>query len=119
MSKDSAKREFLLVYVDKTGNPWQRHGAFVKQPGKFYPLDIDYGGPEDTASLQVEAGTRSRLSSAVQELIKLIFDVESMKRAMLEFEVMKSLYVQAIEHHNGELVIILAYQNLMCVIPAL
>lgn len=92
MSKDSAKREFMSVYQDKTGNTWQNHGgsAFVKKPGKFYPLDIDYGGQDDTAKLSVAAGTRSQLAPAVQELIKMIFDVESMKKAMLEFEVRDS-----------------------------
>ncbi len=87
MSKDSAKREFELVYRDKTGNPWKNHSAFIKHPSKFYPLDIDYGGQEDTAKLSITAGTHSRLAPALQELIKMIFDVESMKKAMLEFEV--------------------------------
>lgn len=33
------------------------------------------------------AGTKSKLPKPVQELIKMIFDVESMKKAMVEFEV--------------------------------
>lgn len=37
--------------------------------------------------LSVGAGTKSKLAKPVQELIKLIFDVESMKKAMVEFEV--------------------------------
>lgn len=86
MSKESAKREFECVYADKTGNNWRERDNFVKHAGKFYPLDIDYG-QEETVKLTVGAGTTSKLASPVQELVKMIFDVESMKKAMLEFEV--------------------------------
>lgn len=37
--------------------------------------------------LTATAGTKSKLAKPVQELIKMIFDVESMKKAMVEFEV--------------------------------
>lgn len=37
--------------------------------------------------LTATAGTKSKLAKPVQELIKTIFDVESMKKAMVEFEV--------------------------------
>lgn len=37
--------------------------------------------------LTASAGTKSKLAKPVQELIKTIFDVESMKKAMVEFEV--------------------------------
>lgn len=44
LSKENAKEKFYEVYADKTGNDWQQHKlGFVKQPNKFYPLDIDYG----------------------------------------------------------------------------
>lgn len=37
--------------------------------------------------LTASAGTNSLLAKPVQELIRTIFDVESMKKAMVEFEV--------------------------------
>lgn len=37
--------------------------------------------------LTATAGTKSKLAKPIQELIKMIFDVESMKKAMVEFEV--------------------------------
>ena len=40
--------------------------------------------------LTASAGTKSRLAKPVQELIRMIFDVESMKKAMVEFEVGRS-----------------------------
>jgi len=62
-------------------------------PNKFYPLDIDYGPDDDaTVKLDASAGSRSTLPDAVQQLMRLIFDIESMKKAMLEFEV-KSQFI--------------------------
>ena len=86
MSKESAKREFEMVYSDKTGNSWGQRDNFVKHAGKFYPLDIDYG-QEETVRPAVGMGTNSKLAPEVQDLVKMIFDVESMKKAMMEFEV--------------------------------
>lgn len=42
---------------------------------------------EAVKRLTATAGTKSKLAKPVQELIKTIFDVESMKKAMVEFEV--------------------------------
>lgn len=86
MSKESAKREFEMVYSDKTGNSWGQRDDFVKHAGKFYPLDIDYG-QEETVRPAVGMGANSKLAPEVQGLVKMIFDVESMKKAMMEFEV--------------------------------
>lgn len=41
--------------------------------------------------LTATAGTKSKLAKPIQELIKMIFDVESMKKAMVEFEVRENL----------------------------
>ena len=57
-------------------------------PNKFYPLDIDYGADEDNVKmLDSSAGLNSKLAKEIQDIIKLIFDIENMKKAMLEFEV--------------------------------
>ncbi|KAM4693883.1 poly [ADP-ribose] polymerase 1 [Discoglossus pictus] len=86
-SKEDAIDHFLNLYQDKTGNAWHATN-FTKYPKKFYPLEIDYGQEEDVVKkLSVGAGTKSKLPKPVQELIKLIFDVESMKKAMVEFEI--------------------------------
>ncbi|XP_040207277.1 poly [ADP-ribose] polymerase 1 [Rana temporaria] len=86
-SKEEAVDHFLNLYQDKTGNAWHSTN-FTKYPNKFYPLEIDYGQEEDVVKkLSVGAGTKSKLAKPVQELIKLIFDVESMKKAMVEFEI--------------------------------
>ena len=49
-------------------------------------MDIDYG--EDDSSLSLaSAGSNSKLAPQIQDLVKMIFDIESMKKAMMEFEV--------------------------------
>ncbi|XP_053315053.1 poly [ADP-ribose] polymerase 1 [Spea bombifrons] len=86
-SKEEAIDHFLNLYQEKTGNAWHSTN-FTKYPNKFYPLEIDYGQEEDVVKkLSAGAGTKSKLPQPVQELIKMIFDVESMKKAMVEFEI--------------------------------
>uniref|UniRef100_A0A2K6QZB6 Poly [ADP-ribose] polymerase n=1 Tax=Rhinopithecus roxellana TaxID=61622 RepID=A0A2K6QZB6_RHIRO len=61
---------------------------FMKYPKKFYPLEIDYGQDKEAVKkLTVNPGTESKLPKPVQDLIKMIFDVESMKKAMVGYEI--------------------------------
>ncbi|XP_068088920.1 poly [ADP-ribose] polymerase 1 isoform X2 [Hyperolius riggenbachi] len=86
-SKEEAIDHFLHLYEEKTGNSWHSTN-FTKFPNKFYPLEIDYGQEEEAVkNLASKAGTKSKLPKQVQELIKLILDVENMKKAMVEFEI--------------------------------
>lgn len=48
---------------------------------------------EAVRKLTVGAGTKSKLAKPIQDLIKMIFDVESMKKAMVEFEVTTHIHV--------------------------
>uniref|UniRef100_A0AAR2JZI8 Poly [ADP-ribose] polymerase n=1 Tax=Pygocentrus nattereri TaxID=42514 RepID=A0AAR2JZI8_PYGNA len=85
--KNSAMDNFRSVYEEKTGNSWTS-SSFTKYPNKFYPLEIDYGQDEEAVKkLTASSGTKSQLPKQVQELIRMIFDVESMKKAMVEFEI--------------------------------
>lgn len=76
---------FADLYEEKTGNAWELRGYFQKVPGKFCPIEIDYGEEEATGKLQISDGP-SKLPAQVQDLIRLIFDVNNMKKVMLEFE---------------------------------
>ncbi len=51
--------------------------------GLFFSLQEE----GEVKSLGASAGTASKLPKEVQDLIKMIFDVETMKKAMMEFEV--------------------------------
>ncbi|XP_050310535.1 poly [ADP-ribose] polymerase [Anthonomus grandis grandis] len=83
-SLHDAKREFEELYEEKSGNAWEDRCDFVKVPGKMYPIDIDYGG-DGHEKLDIVA-SESKLPTPVQDLIKLIFDVNQMKKLLLEFE---------------------------------
>jgi len=45
--RHEAVRSFEFYFEDKTGNRWSQRENFQKVPGKFYPLDIDYGQEEE------------------------------------------------------------------------
>lgn len=86
-TKLDAILEFKRLYEEKTGNVWEQRENFVKHPNKFYPLEIDYGQDEEDIQIHLKPGSRSKLPKSVQELICMIFDVEKMKKAMVEFEI--------------------------------
>lgn len=86
-SKANAIRSFLDLYGEKTGNSWEDRKNFVKHPNKFYPLEIDYGQDNEELKSSIAPGSKSVLAPAIQELIKMIFDVESMKKTLVEFEI--------------------------------
>ena len=85
--KHEALREFEFLYEEKTGNRWKNRKDFKKVAGKFYPLDIDLGeNNEEIKKLSVK-DSKSRLAKPIQELVTLVFDIERMKSAMVEFEI--------------------------------
>jgi len=86
-SRASVIRSFNDLYAEKTGNLWEDRKNFQKYPNKFYPLEIDYGQDDaDIKKLDVASST-STLPKNVQQIISMIFDVDMMKKAMLEFEI--------------------------------
>ena len=87
-NKLDAIEKFASLYKDKTGNEWVERHNFQKLPGKLYPLDIDYGeGDAETRSKMTSANSKSKLPKSVQDLVCMLFDVEMMKKAMIEFEI--------------------------------
>ncbi|XP_045493688.1 poly [ADP-ribose] polymerase-like [Colias croceus] len=78
-----ATDKFRDLYMEKTQNDWEDRENFVKMPEAYYPIDMDYG-EEEIKKLQVDKN--SSLPMPVQNLIKRIFDVDTMKKTLLEFE---------------------------------
>ncbi|XP_013111859.1 poly [ADP-ribose] polymerase [Stomoxys calcitrans] len=83
-SLNAAIESFHSNYLDKSGNHFQNRANFVKVPNCMYPIDIDYS-ENDKIDLNVEY-VESKLPQSVQEVIKLMFDVDTMKRTMMEFD---------------------------------
>lgn len=53
----------------------------------MYPIEVDYGQDERTQKLELEnSSLKSNLHTSVQDIVKLLFDVDAMKKVMLEFE---------------------------------
>ncbi|XP_073139928.1 poly [ADP-ribose] polymerase 1 [Henckelia pumila] len=88
MPKSDAIQEFKRLFLEKTGNPWEaweQKKNFRKQPGRFYPLDIDYG-VKDSPRKQLDFAN-SQLAPQLVELMKILFNVETYRAAMMEFEI--------------------------------
>ncbi|KAI3449746.1 hypothetical protein Pfo_006411 [Paulownia fortunei] len=89
MSKSDAIQEFKRLFLEKTGNSWEAwedKKDFHKQPGRFYPLDIDYGVKDLSKKKQLDF-TSSQLAPQLVELMKMLFNVETYRAAMMEFEI--------------------------------
>ena len=72
--------QFGKIYEEQTGNAWGSNG-FKKFPEKFYPVDINYND-----DLEANTTIATTLTPQVEELVKLLFNVQNMKRAMLVFQ---------------------------------
>ncbi|KAG7568774.1 BRCT domain [Arabidopsis thaliana x Arabidopsis arenosa] len=103
MSKSDAVHEFKRLFLEKTGNTWEsweQKTNFQKQPGKFLPLDIDYGVNKQVAKKE-PCHTSSNLAPPLIELMKMLFDVETYRSAMMEFEInMSEMPLGKLSKHN-------------------
>ncbi|KAF7818406.1 Poly [ADP-ribose] polymerase 1 [Senna tora] len=88
LSKADAIAEFKRLFFEKTGNPWEawEQKDFQKQPGRFFPLDIDYGVNKQV-SKKNQNDADSKLAPPLIELMKMLFNVETYRAAMMEFEI--------------------------------
>ncbi|XP_037299289.1 poly [ADP-ribose] polymerase [Manduca sexta] len=84
-SLEDAMNKFHEIYLEKTENRWDRRNNFQKVPGRYYPLEVDYGDTQEE-SKALALDSKSKLAEAVQKLIMQIFDINNMKKTMLEFE---------------------------------
>jgi len=94
-SLDSAKRDFLKKFQDKTKNNWANRKNFTPVHGKYTLLEMDYGTDEvekKKAETKTDPSAPAKpkractLKSEVQDLIKAIFDMKMMERVMAEME---------------------------------
>jgi len=95
---DQAKQIFTKKFYDKTLNQWEDRESFVKHPGKYDLLSMDYeakdepdvGEEEEDESLEVNPKSKalpdSKLDKRVQALIELICNVQAMEDAVVEMK---------------------------------
>ncbi|ESO88129.1 hypothetical protein LOTGIDRAFT_206927 [Lottia gigantea] len=85
--KENAIIAFRDLYLEKTGNSWEDRDSFVKHPNKFYPLEIDYGQEDEKIQSLDSSREGSKLPKPVQDVVCAIFDIDQMKKAMIEYEI--------------------------------
>ncbi|XP_040082996.1 poly [ADP-ribose] polymerase 2 [Oryx dammah] len=90
---NKAKEIFQKKFLDKTKNNWEDREKFEKMPGKYDMLQMDYASStqnEEEAkkeeSLKSPLKLESQLDLRVQELIKLICNVQAMEEMMVEMK---------------------------------
>ncbi|CAH2059929.1 unnamed protein product [Thlaspi arvense] len=103
MPKSDAVHEFKRLFLEKTGNTWEsweQKKNFQKQPGRFLPLEIDYGVNKQVAKKE-PVQTISNLAPPLVELMRMLFDVETYRAAMMEFEInMSEMPLGKLSKHN-------------------
>ena len=85
-SADMACAEFEHHFEEKTGNMFNSGSSFKKQAGKYYPVEVDYDDDKKASKFAEKSSIKSKLPKATQDLVQMLFDVNSMKQTMLEFE---------------------------------
>ncbi|TPX65412.1 hypothetical protein SpCBS45565_g05224 [Spizellomyces sp. 'palustris'] len=84
--KQTAKEEFQRLYEEKCGNEFGKPP--IKHPGMLFPLEVDFGEDDDFALMSsVTPGSKTQLAKPIQEIIKLIFDVQAMKQTLRAMEI--------------------------------
>eukprot|EP00727_Mastigamoeba_balamuthi_P006381 m51a1_g2363 hypothetical protein (631) ;mRNA; r:636109-638754 len=81
----SAKDAFRKKFRDKTVNDWESRSDFVSKPGKYTLIQLCYESSKPSSGPVSSA--RSSLDPAVQEIVRLIFDVKMIERVMASMEV--------------------------------
>ncbi|XP_057448680.1 poly [ADP-ribose] polymerase 1-like [Lotus japonicus] len=85
MPKPDAIRKFKQLFFEHTGNHWEQK-TIQKQPGRYFPLDIDYGVNRNVSKIN-KNDADSKLPRPLTELLKMLFNVEIYRAAMIEFEI--------------------------------
>ncbi|KAI6660940.1 Poly polymerase 2 [Oopsacas minuta] len=92
-----AKGKFEQKFYDKTNNSWEDRDDFVKTPGKYDLLDMDYGEDEkddltkdiknaSDSDEEMEVGVESKLQKSLQSLIEFVSDVKAFETIMKEMK---------------------------------
>jgi poly [ADP-ribose] polymerase len=85
-SAESACEQFETLFEEKTGNMWNSPVPFRKHPSKYYPVEVDYDDDEKVKKMVEKSKIPSKLKPQVRDLINMLFDIDTMKQTMLEFE---------------------------------
>jgi predicted DNA-binding WGR domain protein len=85
MTKEEAISAFEKQFKIKTGNNWSNKVSFIKKDGKYFLTETVYE-VEKINIVEIKKEP-SKLNERVQQLIKYISDVESMKKTLIELNI--------------------------------
>ncbi|KAI8428808.1 hypothetical protein MSG28_007474 [Choristoneura fumiferana] len=74
---------FEELFTEKTQNDWSQK-KYIKYPDAYYPIEVDY--EDNTATADLKTDVDCKLPMPVQKLVMQIFDINVMKKTLLEFE---------------------------------
>lgn len=86
---DDMLYDFKKKFFEMTKNRWESfiYGDFQKQPGKYFPVDIDTEEEEDQVVNISKFKGGSSLDTRIQDLIKLMFNQEMISSQMSEMNI--------------------------------
>lgn len=79
---EQAVKDFAKSYRDKTRNVWKSPAPFQKFDGKYHPIEVFAGNEDDEEKVAEALKIPSKLHKRVQDLMKMLFDIDSMKQSM-------------------------------------
>jgi predicted DNA-binding WGR domain protein len=83
--KDDSKDAFEKQFKAKTGNKW--NSAFTYKDGKYFFANVEYETTEPVKDIKQVDQIKSNLDERTQTLIKLISDIESMNKTLIELDI--------------------------------
>ncbi|VDK72423.1 unnamed protein product [Litomosoides sigmodontis] len=111
-----AKMTFKKLFNEKTANSWEDVENFKKVPGKMSLIETHYKNSKELQTFLVEPGSLSKLPESIQQIIKMIFDVDAMNNVLesLEIDTRKMpLGILSIRHIKNAYKILTELQKLM------
>ncbi|CAG9535656.1 unnamed protein product [Cercopithifilaria johnstoni] len=84
---ERAKMTFEKLFNERTANNWNDIENFKKVPGKMSLIETHYESSKELQKFVVKPGSLSKLPRPIQQIIKMIFDVDAMNDVLESLEI--------------------------------
>ncbi|KAE9414801.1 hypothetical protein Angca_003723 [Angiostrongylus cantonensis] len=81
-----AVEAFECLFHDKTDNYWKDKANFTKFPGYMDMVETDFTDTKHAQDSGIIPGSKTKLHSAIKDIILMVFDMEQMEGAMLGYQ---------------------------------
>uniref|UniRef100_A0A158P5W0 Poly [ADP-ribose] polymerase n=1 Tax=Angiostrongylus cantonensis TaxID=6313 RepID=A0A158P5W0_ANGCA len=78
--------EWYDLFHDKTDNYWKDKANFTKFPGYMDMVETDFTDTKHAQDSGIIPGSKTKLHSAIKDIILMVFDMEQMEGAMLGYQ---------------------------------